>query len=480
MDDDDLIRQLAEELLLPNQEDANVNVDMGRDSVSEDEMVDSLLQGDTSEQVQVDQQPHNQQPPGQPPQQQEFQCAKALTHFFGDPAFLVFLGNDCQRKLFQRFWNAYRYGQGQRDPERVIHLPVGSVTKVVVESFLESSTLKSIATVAEESGKSKQTIGRAIQQTACVLLQGISWIQGTGLNMWRSLFNQDKLNQNRYKPLLCISKLRYDETPLRMRIDEYNMFLGASSSTSASGSDYRFAKILRTEWELGWLVIDKFTGDRQLFTTMVPVPLSAIERNTAECISAVLKSNLARLPEMRAFAAAFQSKLSMSVVDRFSANFRAEAHMKSLSGDTSLVLTCAVHKIASSTKRATNIHEDTLSGLVNLALSLEGAGNLDSLRRIMQEIFEDELLIIHDQPPEGDVAAHRRAVLDLCIPISGSRKFQGKQGREGSPSIRWQIQTYLNLKSSTIVLWDVVGASRKQSWRSRSTWFRPFYQPNYQ
>ena len=70
-------------------------------------------------------------------------------------------------------------------------------------------------------------------------------------------------------------------------------------------------------------------------------------------------------------------------------------------------------------KNALSLNDDSLSGIINLGLSLEGSGSLDRMRRILQEIFADELQIVYEQPPgEGtEVFKHRQAVLRTFLPL---------------------------------------------------------------
>ena len=383
-----------------------------------DELVRGLLSTDGD---------HDNQGPSGGQQPLSVRVQRPLTHLFGDPSVLAFLGNRCQQNMFQRF---VKFHQGGRKPVALPPLTTDpSLTGIVLRSFVQDKSLKTVASVAETNRQSPTQVTRGLLRSACLLLQGTCWIQGSGLAAWKSLFEQKT-----FVPILLVSKMRYDETPLCLKINELNKFLAfdefpGSSPYDASDSDsYRFAKVLRVEWELGWLVKDNF-GNRRLFTTVVPTPLNALERNTAECISDVLRSMMKRIPDLQSFASYFPLEVRLSIVDRFGANMRAEKFIKSLTGCTGFQVTCDVHKIASSTKRATKVFDNTFSGLVNLALSLQSAGSLDSLRRIAQEIIDENLLVAYDHPPMGDIFKHRQAVVEQFIPIHQhgvSQRYQSK------------------------------------------------------
>ena len=160
------------------------------------------------------------------------------------------------------------------------------------------------------------------------------------------------------------------------------------------------------------------TGLSKFVTVDIPVPLACLDRNTAENQCAVLRSAMARVPEVRAFQKEFPSQARVAVVDRFGANTRGEAYLRSHSGKCfTTVFGCEVHKTAGSLKKALVPQDDIISGVVNCALAQEGAGTTQTLRRIIQDIFEDSLQIVYGEPPQGRPLLHRKQVLDLFLPL---------------------------------------------------------------
>lgn len=151
----------------------------------------------------------------------------------------------------------------------------------------------------------------------------------------------------------------------------------------------------------------------------VPCPLKAIERNTAECQVAVLEAAMSNVPDLKAFESEFPVALRLPACDRFAANSRGEQYLRSTRGDNALTTTfsCEVHKAASSCKQALFIEDNTVSGVINIGLSLEGSGSLQTLRSILQSIFEEELQIVYSDPPTGDILKHRIAIHDTFLPI---------------------------------------------------------------
>ncbi len=146
------------------------------------------------------------------------------------------------------------------------------------------------------------------------------------------------------------------------------------------------------------------------------MPLLGIERNTAECQTAAMKMIYSNVPELDFFMQEFQHKLRLPVLDRFSANFRGERMLKK-QGVVTNAYPCDVHKVAGSANKGFDVASNTISGLVNVALTHEGAGSTHMLRSLLQQIFMEELEIIFDDPPQGEILRHRKSIYEACIPI---------------------------------------------------------------
>ena len=357
------------------------------------------------------------------------QIQRPLTHSFGDPGFLQLMGSLLQQTAFKRYLQCVATAtdspvQGIRSQKHQ------KVTRVVIDEYVWKSKIKSFAAVAEHNNLNPKTISSTLSCAACLMLQGCCWMLGTLLASMRQLFRS-----NIVKPVVVVNKFRYDETPLRMKISEYNQFLSSQGDVTSSSTavlkdedDYRFAKIFRVDWELSFLIHEPRKGNYRMISVHVPVPLSAVERNTAECLASSLTSATNRVPEYGAFIQDFPSKIRMACVDRFGSNLKAERYIQTLTGELSTVLTCDIHKIAGSMKKGFQILDDTMSGLVNLGLALEAAGSLNAIRSILQEIIDQELTIVYDNAPGGHILQHRIAVLNRCCPLHNDprRRFQAK------------------------------------------------------
>ena len=324
-----------------------------------------------------------------------------------------------------------------------------TLASVVIDNFVKQGALKTIAAVADTAGHSKKGISSSLSRVGCLITHGSAFLIGCFLAAWRSMFSSGRFNA-----IAIFSKMKYDETPLKMKITEFNNFIsgtnpGSSVSSKSLEEDYMFAKILRIEWDLSFLVTDP-RGKYQLISLKIPLPLASVERNTAECMVAVFDRATNLVPELQAFMSEFTTQIRIPVMDRFKANFRVEKHLKSWMHPTSSIaveFTCDVHKEASCCKAAFALGEDTLSGVVNLALALGHAGSAGSLRTCLQTIFEESLIISHSDPPGEDSQEHKhhQAVLDCYLPVEG----KGRQAKMR----RYIIQSLANsdIQSSDIV-----------------------------
>lgn len=353
----------------------------------------------------------------------------ALTHWFGDPKCLTDLGTTVQKGMYSKYLRFSRKNESL--PLAVVDESslepgtrkglMSNMTSHVVKNFVQDTTIKSVAVVAELSGRSKKHVGLGLQRVGCAMLYGAGWMVGSSLLTWRKLFRGD-----RFRPIAVIDKMLYDETPLKMKLQEYNQFLSRSEqfglNQSCMQESYTFAKILRLDWQLAFLVHDKYLDRRKLVSVKIPTPLLATDRNTSECLVGVIDAAHSLIPGLNDFAADFQHHVRFPIIDRFSANMKAENFMACRHGNVvTTPFTCDVHKASSSIKSALSLTDDTLSGIVNLALALEGSGSLDQLRKITQQIFAEELQVVFSQPlgPGTEEFAHRQAVLDAFLPLDG-------------------------------------------------------------
>ena len=151
---------------------------------------------------------------------------------YGPLDHLQCLGGPIQRGLFQEFSTlalaaTKRCGGGIR-----AILEKETLEDTLAQEFVHNSGYKSARCEAESTQRATTSLARNLLQYACALLFGATFLIGAFLQSWSALFRRRK-----YKPTACITK--YDETPLKMRVQEANKFFQTSWSTGAQSRNVR-------------------------------------------------------------------------------------------------------------------------------------------------------------------------------------------------------------------------------------------------
>ena len=78
------------------------------------------------------------------------------------------------------------------------------------------------------------------------------------------------------------------------------------------------------------------------------------------------------------------------------------------------------------------LHQEHISGLLNLGLACQELGSTRAMCGILAMIFERELIIDHNPPPgkNTEIAAHRAAVYNLYLPVRGVQRSVARMNRK--------------------------------------------------
>ncbi len=243
--------------------------------------------------------------------------------------------------------------------------------------------------------------------------------------MWGGLFRsmREKFNAGEWEPIVFIRRARYDETPLKIRLDSL-CNTGVETAT--------YAKLMQTECSVQIIFKDVKTQAVWTLEGYIPTNLKAMDATTAENTRAAVLSDMDLVPGWKSLASIFPWVLQSSTVDRFAANFKAERAMLAdnvCSRDnhggvdggscrfTKFTKTCDVHVIAQVHIKTSSLIDSDISGLLHTALSQHGAGTLATLHDILGRIFEEEASVIYSSPPGGVVEQHRTDVYNLYLPM---------------------------------------------------------------
>ena len=165
---------------------------------------------------------------------------------FGPRATVSGIGDDFQQQLFGRYCSSHASAAAGRGPA------VRKAFTTVAEFCVRSSKHRSMSAIADQSGVAQTTLLRTLCQFAAALLHAACWLVGTMLVICASWFRR-----RRMRAVLAVSKFRYDETPLRMKLGELKAFLSVAPGSvltlpgEAAAESYKYAKILRIDWSVG-------------------------------------------------------------------------------------------------------------------------------------------------------------------------------------------------------------------------------------
>lgn len=258
-----------------------------------------------------------------------------------------------------------------------------------------------------------------------VFLQTLSFL-------WKGSSGHDKV-----RPIMLYARLRFDETPTKVRVLDSSTE-GAKSTalvaeladpSSESTSATLHTKVMQTEHIVGILLHDRREGSRGQYTWVyseLPTALKAVHSTNGLNTLACLKDTLDRVPGFHQFGLeqGFKFCIRHTCSDSYSANFAALRGLEhETPGWTSLHGLCDVHKLYTATKTAMSTVDHDISGVLNLALALGEAGSLGKLRKILSRTLGNNLLITFGTPPvenkDSMAYTYRKELFDLFLPTVG-------------------------------------------------------------
>lgn len=255
-DHDDDLDGLADELLghQREQEDKRLGIN---------ELADGLLGSMPGPPPQLNMNEQEEQEPNDPLQialqQQD------LTLLYGRPETVRNLGDRMQLKIMNRVYaelsRQNRQGQSQRKESAKPAKQSQDVThKAVLDHFVLSTKTLTMAAAASIVGIDFKHLKRGVESTAALTLLGGTWLIGAMLSAWRQgskSLSGCGAQQNRN--ILFLTRMKYDETPLRLKVSEFNELFARDSGNASSSrqtshhEEYKYAKIFRILFKLGIL-----------------------------------------------------------------------------------------------------------------------------------------------------------------------------------------------------------------------------------
>ena len=291
------------------------------------------------------------------------------------------------------------------------------------------------------AGRRVLSVASALFEFAVLLWSGfLLFLTGGGV----------KQEEDEFQPLMCCLRLRYDETPTKVRIEDLKcdtICLGfgsaplsaltpeqvASGNFLGSETSSNYAKVLQIEMFLGVLLQNR-GGNHQVWTFgQVPTCLYALESTTGRITYHALKDAIEAVGSYKNMSEKFPINIRHTCSDRYSANTVAERFLSGFYPDSTLChLWCDVHRLYSVVKGSVSIAEKDVSGCLAFALGFGEPGTVPKMRTALAKILLRRLSVVHGDRPDGEVSQYRKAVFDMFLPlekVSPSRRKLNRKRR---------------------------------------------------
>lgn len=253
------------------------------------------------------------------------------------------------------------------------------------------------------------------------------------------------------RPIMIMPRLRFDETPTKLRLLNPSSADVASTvcsdEVSCKESSSLHTKVMQTEYSIGVLTFDEMKKQYNFLYGEMPVFLRAVESTNAQNTLRCLKDAIHSVPGIvdYAFNEDFRFCILHCCADSYAANFSAE---RKLSEDmwswVSANTVCDIHRLYTATKTSMSMVEYDVSGLLNLSLTMNEAGAVARLHQILASIFAKRLIIYFEKPPVENVgsieATYRDELFELFLPIVGVDSARARMNRKR----RYILKYFLN------------------------------------
>ena len=325
------------------------------------------------------------------------------------------IGSDVQKRLCLAVSQALQRGIEYSDPV---------IEAMFTHRFTSASSISRFCSVP------CQRVRNAVIESGAAAVYGGTWLAGSLLCCVGEMIDKEI-----WRPVLMVRRMRYDETPTRVRlpkdVSQPNEQSGKSGTEVVEkGTDVvEHAKVLQTEFILSFLVHDELRGNYNLLHASVPTTLQAVDRTTAENTRSCLQSTMDRVPELRRVALKFPFRVHHACTDKYSANIKTEKAVKSDQPDfVKHHVFCSVHRLATSISAANSLFPDETAGILSVALACREVGAAGKLRDILRQIFQEKL-VVRAAFPNPLWKQHRLEVYDLFLPLAGEAKWNNAKRR---------------------------------------------------
>jgi hypothetical protein len=249
------------------------------------------------------------------------------------------------------------------------------------------------------------------------------------------------------EPIATVRHLKYDETPLHLRVPVDDDTADTVSFTT-SIADLRFkpgradtsvSKLYQGVQSLCILCRDRTT--KVFVSTEVPLtmPVFASDSSNADVLSVII-DRWEDLPMWTTLRSLFKTNWETVTCDGAESNLKCERSLyHSRTWATRLVTRCVIHLLSNVQGRVYLPVAPMISGTIALGLTLRNAGATASFRKKLQEIIRSSVLVVNSDPPGVDDprTVRKCRLFDVCFgPTSYDERRRARLDRLLTSDIR--------------------------------------------
>ena len=209
------------------------------------------------------------------------------------------LGTQLQQSLVE----AARFSMNKQTQLQREESTASQVLKLKSQACISDKALK-IFLDGSDDEHGRATLSRCIHETSAAAVLG-------GGVLWGGFLHTvcEGIRNNTFKGILLVQKMRYDETPLKVRLNEKV----DTASSSAGGTEVSpHGKVMQIEYTIYLLIEEVASGKRLLVSGVVPTLLQCVDRTTAECTMKAIKNVRSLVPDLGRAAAAFNHRIRVA------------------------------------------------------------------------------------------------------------------------------------------------------------------------
>ncbi|CAE7837858.1 unnamed protein product [Symbiodinium sp. CCMP2592] len=327
----------------------------------------------------------------------------------------------------------------------------------------------SLAALAQQAEFSRWLVKKHQVRVASAALTSGGYLAGSLLAKLKHMITEDG-----YVPLVMGTSRKYDETPLKLRVQE-------ATAGDSSWQKGVAAKVMQTRLHVFALLRHPETKESVQFVSEVPTALRVMDSATANNVMATQQQALDKVAGLGSFSKLFRLRVSLVCTDRAAQNIAAE---RLLAAELNRIYECSwaplhtfcdIHRIAQVEKATSDLLKNVLSGMVSVGKATQTAGATRLLRTHLREILQERLEV---RVGAAQYEPDRAPLYDFLL-SDVATTFVPEQRKQSVCTLRKRQRIiflhYLNgdLSSESIIHYTLEGKTRDQILGEMEQWLIP-------